>query len=165
MNAEDVKELLDYDRETGNFYWKPRPTINQRYVGKRAGTNKDGYVNIQINGKFVRAHRLVWLIEHGEWPDGDTDHINRNRADNRIENLRDATRSQNMRNARLPSTNKSGIAGVCWAKWAYMWEVYIRIDQHKKTRLGYTKDFFEACCLRKSAENQHGYNAYEARAA
>jgi hypothetical protein len=166
MNADDVKELLDYDRETGEFYWKSRPhNISKRFIGKRAGTISLGYLRISLDGKLVLAHRLVWLMEHGEWPRDHIDHINRNKMDNRIGNLRDATQSQNMRNASLPSNNKSGIAGVSWNKVKNSWEVYIGVGQRKRTGLGYKKDFFEACCLRKSAENQHGYNAYEASAA
>ena len=107
-------------------------------MGSRAGKgdiagaiNKCGYRHIKIDGHVYYAHRLAWLHFHGRWPDDMIDHINGDRADNRICNLREATNSQNMQNTGKPSTNKSGHKGVCWDKCRQKWAVEIRINGYK----------------------------------
>lgn len=93
LTAETVRALLDYSGDTGHFRWKE--------TGKPAGGLQDkGYRIIEIGGTPYYAHRLAWLYTHGVWPEADLDHINRNRDDNRIENLRDVSRSENNRNRR-----------------------------------------------------------------
>ena len=101
ITAEALREQMDYDPETGSFYWKPR----------RAGCPGGGYWQIRIKGRCYYAHQLAWLYVHGEWPSEEIDHINRDRLDNRIANLRAADRCQNQQN-KLQSNNKSGFKGV-----------------------------------------------------
>lgn len=74
--------------------------------------DKKGYRVGKIDNYPIKVHRLIWAITKGEWPNGDLDHINGNKSDNRIENLRVVTHAENMRNMRMPSTNKSGHAGI-----------------------------------------------------
>lgn len=109
--AERIRELLDYDRETGWFRWRNTPRKDG--PPKRAGNlTQTGYRRIEIGGCEYREHRLAWLYVYGVWPTQDIDHINGVRDDNRIANLRLATRSQNLGNARRSSANKSGFKGV-----------------------------------------------------
>lgn len=108
-----VKTILSYDEQTGVFVWL-RPTSQKIKAGQVAGTrDKNGYVRVKLNGKKYQAHRLAWLYVHGYFPPEDTDHINRVRDDNRIANLRPATRSENKRNSGgCYGNSKSGIKGV-----------------------------------------------------
>lgn len=113
LTAERLREVLDYDPESGVFTWKVR-TSNRVNVGDVAGAMlKTGYLSISIDGKLHRAHRLAWLHVHGAWPAADIDHVNGVRTDNRFANLRSATPSlnqQNLRSAR--GATASGLLGV-----------------------------------------------------
>ena len=122
-----VRRLLDYDPDTGLFIWRRRPREmfpdgwnfeiwNNRFAGKPAGTPIAGYLQIGIHNAAYstqyRAHRLAWLLVHGEPVPDQLDHIDRNRANNRINNLRPATQSQSSANTSLRSNNTTGIKGV-----------------------------------------------------
>jgi hypothetical protein len=133
ITAERLRELLHYDPETGIFTWLTRATVsrrwNTRYVGTTAGSvDCHGYIAIKLIGQLNRAHRLAWLYMTGEWPSNDIDHINGNRADNRLENLRPATRSQNNANSRTQSRNTSGLKGVHKQSRGYTWAARIKIN-------------------------------------
>jgi hemin uptake protein HemP len=107
-------EVLDYNKETGVFTWK-LPVSKKSVPGRKAGsTNKIlGYVVISVCGYKTYGHRLAWYYVYGEMPEGDIDHINGIKDDNRICNLRKATRSQNMYNLHKSNkNNKLGILGV-----------------------------------------------------
>lgn len=114
--------MLRYDATTGDFFWRITPSRNTR-IGQRAGRvhYKYGYIQISIRGKRYQAHRLAWLYCHGKWPVGQIDHINRIRDDNRIANLRPATRSQNQANRSLQANNTSGFKGVVFHKQIGKW--------------------------------------------
>jgi len=108
-----LRELLDYSPETGLFFWL-RSNSNASPVGSLAGrsANSDGYRHIVINKRFYKAHRLAWFYVHGTWPQ-QIDHINGDRADNRLCNLRSVTPQQNTHNQRRPHhNNRSGFLGV-----------------------------------------------------
>jgi len=113
MTRDEVRELFDYDAETGELRWR-----KHRYapwVGTVAGgVQKDGYRRVcfqtQYRCKSYPAHRLIWLWVYGEWPPVYIDHINMDKDDNRLVNLRLATRSQNLANQR--SFNKNGFKGI-----------------------------------------------------
>lgn len=107
-----LKEVLKYDRKTGVFTWRTRLT-NRVHVGDVAGSPEGKYLAIGIDGRRYRAHRLAWFYVHGSWPKVDTDHKNGKHRDNRVSNLRDASRSLNMLNAkRAHRDSKSGLLGV-----------------------------------------------------
>lgn len=124
LDVELIKRLLDYNPETGAFTWKERPPSDfpllrlyerwrKSFAGRPAGTvNGSGHLVIRINNQRVRAHRLAWLIMTGEQPPPEIGHRDRNPANNRWRNLREATRSQNNANSKTKSTNTSGFRGV-----------------------------------------------------
>lgn len=103
--VERISEALCYEPKTGVFRWRPRPgsdreanRFNSRYAGKPAGnTGGDGYIRIRLDGDCYKAHRLAWKLVYGVEAD-EIDHINRDRADNRIANLRSCTRGANQQN-------------------------------------------------------------------
>lgn len=165
-----LRQLLDYEPVTGRLIWKPRPlemfatkraflTWNKRFAGNEGFTAKDrlhGYRVGNVNYKLCMAHRVIWAIVHGEYPDSDVDHINGNRSDNRIVNLRAATRSQNNCNSGLRSDNTSGYRGVSFQAQYGKWEARIHADK-KKHRLGYFDTAEEAAeAYRKASLNLHG---------
>jgi hypothetical protein len=128
VTAERLKMLCHFDRETGHFVWKYRKSnesrsafFNSRYAGRVAGrSNAKGYIYLRIDGVNYAAHRLAWLYCYGSFPKHEIDHKNRNRSDNRIENLRDVTSSENKFN-RPPRNGK----GVCFNKRARRFYAYV----------------------------------------
>ena len=130
-NALDVKQLfnyLHYDPKTGVFTWKVN-TARSGKIGEIAGNvNFRGYRSIWINGLPFLAHRLAWAMSYGEWPALDIDHINQNKSDNRICNLRHASRSENMFNRGKNKNNTSGIKGVTFCKCTGKWRAQIMVN-------------------------------------
>jgi hypothetical protein len=123
LTAERVRELLDYDPLTGVFHWKVSPAQSIR-VGDVAGSFlSTGYRRIVIDSIQYQAHRIAWLHYYGRWPQAELDHINRIKEDNRITNLREATRSQNAANFPLRRDNKLGIRGVCLSRGKYVAQI------------------------------------------
>lgn len=111
VDRDRVCELLEYSPETGVFRWKVSRTGKAK-AGSIAGSkDRDGYIEIKIDRRLYRAHRLAWLVMTGKWPTIGLDHINRDRSDNRFLNLMEATNSENCRN-KISSQNTSGFKGV-----------------------------------------------------
>jgi hypothetical protein len=126
ISQEKLKELLDYNPDTGIFIWKVRKAIQIR-IGDEAGRpDKYGYTRINLDKRQYMAHRLVWLYVYGEWPTGQIDHVNRIKNDNRLNNLRLATGSQNQANKNLSSNNTSGLRGVSWHKASQKWRATLK---------------------------------------
>lgn len=146
VTYDDVKDLFDYNTEHGGLYWKKinKHLVNRIFIGERAGhLNSCGYRQITVNYKRYYEHRLVWLWHYGKFPEGILDHKNRNPDDNRIENLREATYSENAKNTKLNSNNKSGHKGVCWSKADNKWKSYVSIDG-KRIHIGYFDNMEDA---------------------
>lgn len=119
-----LKELFVFDPYTGLF--TRIKSRNKDNVGVIAGTiAHNGYVNIWVDGKLALGHRMAWIYAYGETP-VELDHINGIRSDNRISNLRIATRSQNGYNQGISSKNKSGVKGVSWNKKSQKWQVHVQ---------------------------------------
>lgn len=114
VTADSVRRLFNYDPSTGVVTWKSAPGAFQlRYIGRVAGTiNKKGYRTVTIGSRVYQLHRVIWLYVHGVWPKATIDHANCDPLDNRLCNLREATRSQNQANRRLVRAAKSGFRGV-----------------------------------------------------
>ena len=129
LTQERLKELLNYDPETGVFVWIKKPA-NQINIGDAAGNlNLDGYRRICLGGAEFRAHRLAWLYMTGSFPPDEIDHINRDRADNRFANLRAATSSENKHNAGKRKRNICGYKGVSYDKHAKKWRAQIAFNR------------------------------------
>lgn len=112
ISQKRLKELLSYSPETGVFSWRVKRSNAAPPIGGAAGGLSNGYNRIEIDQKQYSAHRLVWLYVYGRWPAKQIDHINGIRNDNRMVNLREASKSQNTQNQKLRLDNKSGLKGV-----------------------------------------------------
>ena len=135
LTQDVLKSLLNYDPETGEFTW----LINKGRA--KAGSiarysDSYGYLRIKINKKDYFAHRLAWLYVYGEFPENDIDHIDGDRSNNSISNLRKATRSENLQNLALSISNNSGFIGVHFKKSAKKYVARIRVEGRHK-HLGY----------------------------
>lgn len=182
LNYSDATRLLQYDEESGKLFWKQRtPDLfsngrfsaececsrwNTRFAGREAFTATDGkgYKHGRIMGKLYCAHRVAWLLHIGDWPEEHIDHINGDKADNRFDNLRLVTHSENMRNQRIRSDNSSGVVGVSWDKHHDKWVAFINVDL-KQTRIGSYSNLEDAVAARKAAEVAHCYHPNHGRAA
>ena len=156
MTQDELKELLDYAPETGIFRWKIYKNQSAK-IGDVAGTLcSNGYRHININRKRYLEHRLAWLYIHGEWPKKEIDHINGIKDDNRIENLREATRSENECNKTKRRDNTSGYKCIGWNKAAQKWCARIQI-YNKRKHLGLFDSKEEAYAVYcKAAKELHG---------
>jgi len=149
-----LKELLEYNPDSGIFVWNCSNGLKIKKGDIAGPVYGSGYRNIRLDGRTYPAHRLAWLYVHGKLPKNIIDHINHNRMDNSIRNLRDITPSQNAKNKNLGGRNKSGVMGV--SRRNGRWWAQIKASK-KLISLGFFDDFFEACCARKSAENRYGF--------
>ena len=134
-SAERIRELLDYDPLTGVILWRVSPSPNVR-AGSVAGADCEGYRLIRICGGRYKGHQLVWLYMTGEWPSRQIDHIDTDRANNRWDNLRLATTSQNKANMGRRADNTSGFKGVSWYSRTNRWVAQIGFQGRTK-RIGY----------------------------
>lgn len=165
LTREEVLHLLQYEAGSGIFFWR-NPRNNKVKPGDLAGhVAPTGHVRITLGRKRVLAHRIAWLIAVGDEPDGYIDHRDGNPLNNRIDNLRLATASQNAMNARRPTNNTSGCKGVLKSKRHDRrfkpWCAYITYGRNRKT-IGYFKTFEEAAAARIAAgEKLHGDFARE----
>jgi len=156
LTVDLLKHLFDYDKETGNLIWKVSNARSQK-IGDIAGSfdTSLGYVRVGISGKKYYAHRLVFLYHKGYLPKT-IDHINGDKVDNRIGNLRAVTASQNQHNRKINSNSTSGYKGVSYYKHKNKWCARIRLE-NKRIELGYYKTPEEAdAVVRKAREELHG---------
>ena len=173
--AELLRKLLSYDPETGTFVWKPRSVDmfdnpqtaarwNSKFAGKQTCTTvkSDGYVQGCIQDVRYQAHRIAWCIAYGEDPDCEIDHINGDRSDNRLDNLRKVSRAQNARNQKRNSRNTSGVVGVRWLRKERRWQAEITKDR-KVYHLGRFTDFTDAVSARVAAEKRLGFHPNHGR--
>jgi len=155
-----IHELFSYDKKTDILFWKvSRSGI--KASGEAGCINNHGYRAVKINGKSYHAHRLIWLYVNGEFPK-ELDHINHNRADNRIENLREVSRTENLQNASLYKNNLSGVIGVHCCESSKKWGAYITVNYRRK-HLGYFTNKKDAIEARKKAERKHNFHENHGR--
>jgi len=152
-------EILKYNKKTGAFTWLISPT-GSVVVGSVAGNlSKRGYIEIRIDKKAYKAHRLAWFYVYGVWPN-QVDHDDHDRSNNKWLNLNEATAETNAKNRTNPK--KNGILGVKWSKRDKNWRATISVDG-KRVCLGSFVDKFEAICAKLSANNKHGYHINHGR--
>ncbi|QIG74378.1 HNH endonuclease protein [Rhizobium phage RHph_N65] len=180
-NAGFLHAIFVYDDETGRLFWRPRPVEmfvdgvkwsatananrwNARYAGVEALAciNAAGYKHGTVFGVTVDAHRVVWALKTGVWPEREVDHENGDRADNRFGNLRHVTPGENQKNRRKPSNNKSGVIGVYEARGK--WAANIRVDSVARY-LGAYDNIDAARVARKTAEHALAFHPNHGREA
>ena len=162
-DPEYLRQRLRYDAETGKLFWRAYPAMPthwlSRYAGMEAFTaRRNGYLSGKIDRTTYTAHRIAWSVYYGEHPAGMIDHIDHDKANNRIENLRIATLHENNRNRSLPRNNTSGTIGVFWHKLAGKWTSFIR-DGGRVLYIGSFDSIDDAIAARKDAERKLGYHA------
>ena len=135
ITQQQALDLFEY--RDGDLHWKVRPA-NLAVCGTVAGyrNTRDSYWRVVVQGKMYLKHRLVFLYHHGNLPKY-VDHVNGNREDNRVENLRLATQAENARNAKIPRHNTSGVKGVCKPKKDKNWTCSLRTNKKLKTVGGF----------------------------
>lgn len=151
-----AKERLSYDPETGEIRW--RTHVRKQEIGQLAGgiDHSTGYLRIRVDDVLYYGHRLAWLLQTGEWPIHQIDHIDHNKLNIRWSNLRAATQQQNLKNMPKSRSNTSGFKGVHFARHANRWRAEIIADG-KRHRLGYfptAKDAADA--YNAAARRLHG---------
>jgi len=169
-----VKQYFEYDPASGEISTIARPrdefstnALWKRHIGRVGrpvgSPNQEGYVKVCMDGDYFSAHRIAWLIMTGEWPEYpefEIDHINGDRADNRWENLRKVSKSENQRNGGQRINNSSGVHGVHWKSSKNRWEAKIW-NGPKHVYLGLFKTIQEAAIARKAAERVLGFTGAE----
>lgn len=175
-----LREIFSYDAKTGVLSHKDRPrwmfkngyndgetswkTWNSKHAGQDVSNcGSGGYLRVNIGGNRYFAHRLIWVITHGEWPD-EIDHINGDRADNRLCNLRAVNRQENLRNLARRSDNTSGYTGVSYSKRDGVFIAYITLDGHTKV-IGRFATAEQAAEARAKAQDKAGFHPNHGRAA
>jgi len=163
LTQERLKELFDYNQETGELVRKV--SVANHLSGEVAGgLMPRGYISVSVDGGRYYAHRIIFVWMMGRDPKDEIDHIDQNRTNNCWENLREVTRTENCKNSRLREDNTSGRVGVCWAKSCQKWVARIYVNK-KQVSLGYFESFQDACDARTKAERKYGYHPNHGRQA
>lgn len=157
ITQKELKDNFSYNTDTGIFI---RLTFRspKALISKEAGSKtSQGYLSVYFDTRSYLLHRLAWLYVYGEWPKHQIDHINHDRTDNRLCNLRAVTHKDNGRNAKKPSTNTSGCVGIHFRKDANKWRPVIMVN-NKNISLGYYKNKEDAIKVRKEAEIKYNFH-------
>lgn len=156
LTRKELKKLLKYNQSTGIFIWRQsrKGTKKTDVVGCK---QKNGYLQIRVNSKLYKAHRLVWLYVYGYFPKNQIDHINHNKVDNRINNLREVTSQENHKNRKINKNNKSGFNGVYWDNKRNKWIAIVQANK-KRNYLGHFTNKNDAIKVRKKANIEYNYH-------
>jgi len=176
IHGTDLHDIFLVDYIEGTLLWKERPPSmfnttsghsrehrsslwNSRFGNESALTtvDKDGYLVGEVLGFGFKSHRVIYAMFHGRWPEHTIDHINGDRSDNSISNLRDVTQKENTRNATLAVGSLSGMTGVTWNKSANRWVARMMVDG-KQFYLGSFKDLNKAKHARELANREKGFH-------
>lgn len=173
IGATVLRRLMACDPERGELVWQPRPASmfttsraanrwNACYAGKPAfdTVEQKGYKSGKLFGKRLKAHRVIWAWVHDDWPD-EIDHINGNKADNRLSNLRPVDHAENSRNRKFYSNNTNGSIGV-FQRPSGRWCAHISVDR-KRVVIGTFDTKEQAAAARQQAEAMHGYHPNHGR--
>lgn len=154
----EIARSLVYSPETGEFRWA-RDVSTRMKAGAIAGTiGAQGYRAIGLGRRYVKAHRLAFFMVNGREPIGVVDHINGDRADNRIANLRECSQVENGQNSKAPRNNTSGYVGVTWHKGRQKWCASIR-HNYRGVHLGYFEDREDAYAAYLEAKSKFHLSA------
>lgn len=180
ITPELCRQLLRYEPETGKLVWLPREPYlfssgrygrehqanawNAKHAGRRADVkmNDAGYRLTSLFKRDFRSHRLIFMMHTGACDFIEIDHINGDRADNRLSNLREVSKSENARNVGVRTNNTSGVCGVYWNKAVNKWQAYIKTNGKAKY-LGIFVDFEDAVKCRRAAERELGFHENHGR--
>lgn len=166
--AETLNQLFDYRAASGLLFWKPRPREmftsamqfarwNKYYAENLAGrVTRAGYRSVKIFGDGYQAHRIIWKMVTGGEP-GEIDHINRDKLDNRMANLREVTRSENMKNKGLIASNTSGQRHIVWMPRLRKWTIQLTVPGKGQRQLAWCDTIEEAVEMRDRLYTELGY--------
>lgn len=158
ISAAHARNLFYYNKKTGELLWKSTRAPRAQAGAVAGSPNGKGYIKVQIDGVLYFAHRLVWLIHHGCWPERQIDHINGCRADNRVENLRAATNAENQQNKAVHKSSTSRFLGVSRVTRLGMWQAQIMLNRTAR-HLGYFTTEDEAAAAYAAAKAEmHAFN-------
>jgi hypothetical protein len=163
-----LKARVDYCPDTGAFTWKAHAAMpqswNTRWTGRPAFNCREGkgYLQGTIDRKHFMAHRIAWLWFHGKWPHAQIDHINGDRTDNKISNLREVTNQENALNSSRHIDNTSGETGVSFDHKSGRWHAYLNLEGKRVFNRTYVLRQ-EAVQARKAAERQYGFHPNHGR--
>ena len=185
LRPDRLAQVLRYEPDTGRLYWRERSaedfpatfarcrrkaaelaaSFNTKFAGRQALTanNGTGYRTGSVLGLPCLAHRVAYALHHGHWPEGQIDHMNGDRSDNRAENLRSVSHKENGRNVQRPAHNRSGVIGVSWNRERGLWYASIQVDGRTKS-LGRYARLSDAVAARKAAEQRFGFGPTHGRA-
>ena len=171
-------ECFELDADTGILVWKARPVHHFKapryqkrhhtlYAGKEVGNiSSEGYrvVKVTWNGTRLewKQHRVIWAMHYGQWPTKNIDHIDGNKANNAITNLREVTAQENSKNSRMPKNNTSGHVGVNFNKQSGKWKAYIKVSG-KWVYLKTYANIEDAIAARQAAEIKYGFHKNHGR--
>ncbi len=148
ITQEQLKQLVFYNEDVGEFYWKSGPKTGE-LVGIEVNCGTNIYRRVKLYKRAYYIHVLVWLYFNGVYPTDEIDHKDRNGLNNKLSNLREATRSQQNMNKLTQRNSSSGVKGVTPFKGK--WQVHIKKDGFRHY-LGLFADFEKAVLVRKKAE-------------
>lgn len=172
---EMLMKILRYDEKTGRLFWLPRPrdmfnaectfvSWNRRNAGNEAfmQTNIKGYLAGKVMGKSVTAHRVIWCMAHGTYPI-QIDHIDGNKTNNLLSNLRAVTNAENQKNRPTQKNSSTGLNGVTFNKKLNKFQAYITINK-RRVHIGTFETALDAQRARNLADFEHGFHRNHGRA-
>ena len=152
MTPQQLKKLFTWDPTTGRIFWRNKSGRREAFVSVQT----KGYLYGKLYGKNYLAHRVLWALEHGAWPALDIDHINQNKQDNRLLNLRQVSKVGNSRNRPLNKNSTSGNLGVSMTRTG-KWRSYITCDG-RQVHLGVFTSKKDAEAARKKANERYAFS-------
>jgi len=169
LPVDHLHELFDYNTETGVLYWRPRSAKwfkaiqymypwNARFAGKPAGhVGAHGYSSVRVHPRYYRAHRIIMAMQLGHWPKHQVDHIDQDRGNNRLHNLREASFVDNAKNHSRHKSNTSGVTGVHWSRRDSVWIAKVG-HGNNRIHLGSFQSLDDAAEARRKAERIYGFS-------